>query len=207
MLRNKVVKKVRSKHGIIRCQIDVKSWAANPPGVSDARPARCVACRVASRVHGEPLAVHGHGVVSRQIRGPPAVSGKPEVIVIDARRYQCQRCDAVMTVVPREVLHGMLYAASVIGLALFLYGVEGHSARAVRARLSIFPALDASTPGWPTLRRWIARAASLWRLNRPPLPNASTRQRAERAAMELVAHAQIADEIALRAFDGAVRAH
>lgn len=206
MLRNKL-EKVRSNHGIIRSEIDVKSWVASLPSVSDVRPARCIACHVASRVVGERLAVHGHGTVLRQVRGPPTADGKPEVVVVLARRYECQRCSAVMTVAPRGVLHRMWYAASVIGLALFLYGVEGQSARAVRARLSTWPALDASTPGWPALRRWIARSSSLWRLVRPPLPNASTRQHAERAAMELVTHAQVAGEATLRVFDGAVRAH
>lgn len=175
--------------------------------MDEARPAHCVACRVASRVLGEPLAVHGHGTVARQIRGPPVVGGKPDTDVVEARRFECQRCGAVMTVVPRDVLHGTLYAASAIGLALFLYGVERLSARAVRARVSLFPAQDASTPGWPTLRRWIARASSLWRLSRPPLPNASTRQSAERVAMELVTHACVAGETAIRVFDGAMRAH
>lgn len=151
--------------------------------------------------------MHGHGTVQRQIRGPPTVHGTPKITVVDARRFECQRCWAVMTVVPREALHGVLYAAPAIALALFLYGVEGLSARVVRARVSLFPAQDASTPGWPALRRWIARASSLWRLSRPPLPSASTRQRAERAAMELVACAQIAGELAIRVFDGAVRAH
>lgn len=175
--------------------------------MDEARPAHCVACKVASRVLGEPLAVHGHGTVSRQIRGPPTADGAPETSVVDVRRFECQRCGAVMTVVPREVLHGVLYAASAIGLALLLYGVDGLSARAVRARVCIFPALDVSTPGWPTLRRWIARASSLWRMERPPLPNASTRQLAERAAMELVTHAQAVGEAAVRVFEGAVRAH
>lgn len=175
--------------------------------MDEARPAHCVACKVASRVAGERLAVHGHGTAERQIRGPPSVDGKPTIEIVDVRRFECQRCGAVMTVVPREVLHGVLYAASAIGLALLLYGLDKRSARAVRARVSIFPALDASTPGWPTLRRWIARAESLWRLERTSLPHASTRQRAERAAMQLVAHAQVAGEMAIRVFDGAVRAH
>lgn len=175
--------------------------------MDDVRPAHCVACKVASRVVGEPLAVYGHGMSERQIRGPPTIDGTPTTDVIDVRRFECQRCGAVMTVVPREVLRGMLYAASAIGLALYLYGVDDLSARAVRARVSVFPALDASTPGWPTLRRWIARAESLWRLERASLPSASTRQRAERAAMQLVTHAQIAGEMAMRVFDGAARAH
>lgn len=206
MLRTPL-QKIQSKHGIIRSALDVNAWRARPPTVDEVRPAHCVACKVASRVVGERLAIHGHGTVQRQIRGPPTSDGAPITEVIAVRRYECQRCGAVMTVVPREILRGALYAASAIGLALFLYGVGGLSARAVRGRVSVFPALDASTPGWPTLRRWIARAESLWRLERPPLPSASTRQRAERAAMQLVAHAQVAGEMAMRAFDGAVRAH
>jgi hypothetical protein len=165
-----------------------------------------VGCKAPSRVVGEPLAIHGHGLVQRQIRGPPTTDGAPTTEVVGVRRFRCQRCGAVMTVVPREVLHGVLYAASAIGLALFLHGVEKLSARAVRARVSVFPALDASTPGWPTLRRWMARAESLWRLERAPLPGTSTRQRAERAAAQLVGYAQVAGDMATRAFDGAGRA-
>ena len=206
MLRT-LLRKIRSKHGIIRSTLDVNTWRARPPTVDEVRPAHCVACKVASRVVGEHFAIHGHGFVQRQIRGPPSTDGTPTTDVIAVRRFECQRCGTVMTVVPREVLRGVLYAASAIGLALFLYGVEGLSARKVRERVSVFPALDASTPGWPTLRRWIARAESLWRMERAPLPSASTRQRAERAAMQLVAHAQVAGELAMRAFDGAVRAH
>lgn len=204
MLRNKL-EKVRSNHGIVQSEIDVKSWLASLPSVSDVRPAHCVECHAASRVVGERLAVHGHGTVERQVCGPLTPEGKPKVVIVLARRYQCQRCSAVMTVVPRGVLHRMWYAASAIGLALFLYGVEGLSAAAVRARLSTWPAQDASMSGWPALRRWITRAWSLWSLARQVLPDASTRQQAERAAMELVAHAQIAGDATSRVFDGAVR--
>lgn len=206
MLRKQRLKKVRSKHGIVVSEIDVKSWLADLPTVSQVRPARCASCGVASRPHGGNLAVHGHGLVSRQIRGPPDVDDKSEIVVVEVRRYECQRCGAVMTVVPRGVLHGMLYAAQAIALALFLYGVEARCAREIRARLCAWPAIGASATGWPSLRRWIARASSLWRSIRPSLPKASTRQRAERAAMTLVAHAQIGGDDVARVFDGAVRA-
>jgi hypothetical protein len=147
--------------------------------------------------------LHGHGVVERQIRGPPSPDAAPAVVVVHARRFRCQACSAVMTVVPREVLAGFWYAAPAIALALMLHGIEQRSARAVRGRVCAWP--SGGAVGWPTLRRW-ARSPSLWRSIRVAPANWSTRQRAERIATTLAASALVEGELALRVLDGAVRA-
>lgn len=174
------------------------------PTVSEARPRRCTDCGVASRPTGGPLAVHGHGVRARQVRGPPMIHAEATLVVIEARRYECQECLAVMMVVPREILPRMLFTASAIALALALYGLEGRSARAIRAEVS--PLREVGTPeaGWKTLHRWIARAPELWTI-RATAAGASARMRAERAATTLAAHG-VGRSLVHAAFAGAVRA-
>jgi ferredoxin len=200
-----VLKEIQSKTGIVRSKIDVNTWLKRMPTVSEARPRRCAGCGVASCPTGGCLAVHGHGVRDRHVRGPPAVGGQALLVVIEARRYECQVCGAVMTVVPREVLPRMLFAATAIALALALFGLDGRSARAVR--ISVSPLREVGTPesGWKTLHRWIARAPSIWTCIRPAPPEATTRMRAERAATTLAAHAA-ADSLVHAAFAGAVHA-
>lgn len=175
------------------------------PTVSEARPRRCTCCGVASRPTGELLAVHGHGVRARQVRGPPMVHAEATLVVIEARRYECQECGAVMMVVPREILPRMLFAASAIAMALALYGIERRSTRAIRAEVS--PLREVGTPegGWKSLHRWIARAPALWTCIRATASGASARMRAERAATTLAAHAA-GESLVHAAFAGAVRA-
>ena len=112
----------------------------------------------------------------------------------------------MMTVVPRSVLAKMLYAATAIGLALALYGWGGTSAREVRGAVSAWPVVGASSTGWKALRRWTARAAQLWACIRESPASFTTRQRAERAAATLAAHAP-GNAPDLAAFLGAERAH
>ena len=133
------------------------------------------------------------------------MDGKSTVVVVDARRYRCRACGAVLTVVPREVLPGFWYAAPAIAVALALYGVEGVSAREVRSRVSAWAIIGTST-GWPSLRRWIGKASSLWRCVRPSPPHWSTRHRAGRAATSLAAHAEPDGSLVARVFTGAARA-
>jgi len=110
------------------------------------------------------------------------------VAVFLGRRYECQRCGAVMTVVPCEVLPRILFGASAIALAIALYALGGQSAREVRAAVSPWRAEGAT--GWKSLHRWISRASALWRCVREPPDGWSTRQRAERVAATLAAHAR-----------------
>lgn len=133
------------------------------------------------------------------------VHAEATLVVIEARRYECQECGAVMMVVPREILPRMLFTASAIALALALYGLERRSARATRAEVS--PLREVGTPegGWKTLHRWIVRAPALWTCIRATAAGASVRTRAERAATTLAAHAA-GESLVHAAFAGAVRA-
>jgi type II secretory pathway predicted ATPase ExeA len=42
--------------------------------------------------------------MQRQVRGVLEVDGEPGVYTLEARRYECQRCGAVITVVPAGML-------------------------------------------------------------------------------------------------------
>ena len=111
----------------------------------------------------------------------------------------------MMTVVPREVIAHMLFAAPAIALALALHGAAGKSAREVRAEVSPWREVGTPASGWKALRRWIARAPSLWSCIRPAPAEWSSRQRAERAATTLAAHAG-GESLAHAAFAGALHA-
>lgn len=110
-----------------------------------------------------------------------------------------------MTVVPGGVIAKMHYAGTAIALAFALYGFGGKSAREVRAAVSAWPIVGASSTGWKSLRRWIARASTLWTCIRESPLQFTARQMAERAASTLIAHAPAADPVSA-AFAGAARA-
>jgi len=191
---------------LIRSVVSVNAWLTRPPTVSEARPARCRSCRAASRPAGRPLAIHGHGVRRRQLRGPLDALGEPQIVVVEVRRYECQHCGAVMTVAPREVLGRKHYAATAIGLAIGLYGVAGRCARAVRQAVSPWRVVGAGATGWRSLQRWISTASSIWRCVRRSPSTWSTRQRAERIATTLAAHAAGQPPLLEAIFLGAVHA-
>ncbi len=174
--------------------------------MSEVRPAQCVACQAASRPVGGGLAVHGHGVRQRQLRGPPEPGRRSTIIVINVRRYECLKCGAVMTVVPSAVLPRHHYAATAIGLALALYGICGLAAREVREAVSAWPVQGASSTGWKSLRRWIATASTLWPCIRAAPDSWQSMQRAERAATTLIAYAPFSQPPDHAAFVGAAHA-
>ncbi len=133
--------------------------------------------------------------------------GSPSAVVeIDARRYRCQRCNAVMLVVPCDLLPRKHYAASAIALAIALYGAAGLCAREVREAVSPWRIVGASATGWPALRRWVAQASSVWPCVRPAPAGWSCRQLAERVATTVAAQATRAAPILCAAFHGAARA-
>lgn len=109
---------------------------------------------------------------------------------------------------PRGLAARRQYAATAIGLALFLLGVVGLASREVRERVSPL-ALSFEAGTWATLRRWIRAVEQglLFGSIRASPAGFSLRRRAERAAMTLVAMAppgHEAGEAAVMA--GAVRA-
>lgn len=150
-----VMSKCQSTPTIVQSDIPIKSWLERTPSVEEARPARCPACQAASRVVGEPLGLHGHGLRERQVRGPLLPEQEPQLCGVAVRRYLCQRCQATLTVVPQGVLPRRLFSAATIGLALCLWGVLGLSAKQVRARVSPLKEVgETAAAGWQQLLRW-----------------------------------------------------
>lgn len=169
-------------------------WQVKLPSVDEARPARCPCCGVASRPPGGALAIWGHGVRERQVRGPREPGAASETIVIEVRRYVCRRCAAILTVVPRGIARCKHYSAMAIAFALGLFGLDKQTQRAVREAVSPWQIVSEQTRStWVTLRRWIAAigCGALW----PSLPRSeapsSSRPIAERAAMALSATAPL----------------
>lgn len=138
------------------------------PSVDEARPTHCVGCRAPGRPVGQRVVLHGQGTVERQIRGVLSIEDEPGITVIRARRYECQECFAVITVLPSGLLAGRSYSAPSIALALFLWIVDGLSSPTVRARVCAWRAGAAGARGWPQLSRWMRAADALFPLSRPP---------------------------------------
>jgi transposase len=156
----------RSEGRLIRTGVAIKSWIAQTPSVEEVRPARCAGCGTASRPVGGRLVVHGQGLLQRQVRGVLEVDGEPGVVAIAVRRYECQGCGAVMTVVPAGMFARRQYSASSIALALYLWLVVGLSDRQVRRRICAWQVQGRSSRGWAQLYRWTRSAASLFGLPR-----------------------------------------
>lgn len=137
---------------------------------------------------GEALAIVGHGLRDRQLRGPTGVDAAPTVTVVRVRRYKCRRCHALITVVPREVEPRRHYSRPAIALAFARFGLLGESPASVRRAVSPWRVI--ATSGWSTLRRWIAAVAGrtlLWAVTAPP--GATEVQVATRVAQVALAHA------------------
>ena len=154
----------------------------------------------------------GHGLRARQRWGPAdaELTSRGEVRSLLQRRYRCRACGAVITVRPRGELAHKRYTASAIVLALWLWGCTLMTDAAVQSRSSPSPPRGVSRPErWTTLRRWAraARDGSLWRCVRAE-PHWTLRQCAERAALVIVALADVAiGPPERRAFAGVVHAH
>jgi hypothetical protein len=105
--------------------------------------------------------------LERQVRGVLAVDDQPGVVVVLVRRYACQLCRAVMTVVPAGMLARRQYSGPSIALALYLWLLAGQSDRSVRARVCAWQVRGSNDRGWAQLYRWARQAASLFVLPRP----------------------------------------
>lgn len=146
-----------SNHFVVHSTFDVNFWATTVPTVEAVRPGRCPRCKVASRRPGMRLGLVGHGLRDRQVRGPRTPSGPPRTVTVAVRRFLCVECAAVVTVAPRGVTRRRHFGATAIGLALFLFGVLGLTARVVQRAISDWG------PGgsrWRTLGRWIDAAVA-----------------------------------------------
>ena len=144
----------------------IKAWIAKTPCVDEVRPAQCAGCGAASRPVGSRLVVHGHGLLARQVRGVLAVGERPGVIVLWVRRYACQLCRAIMTVVPSGMLARRQYSGPSIALALHLWLMTRLSDRVVRDQVCAWQVQGHNARGWAQLYRWTGHAASLFALPR-----------------------------------------
>lgn len=151
--------------------------------------------------------MHGQGLVLRQIRGVLDLEGPASVVEIEARKFECQACLAVMTVVPSGVIAGRQYSAASIALALHLWLVVGLSDAAVRARVCAWRVLGRSgRRGWAQLYRWVRDAARVFTMPRPVGPDPNVENVATRVLVQLLALAPLgssATSIEARLFEGA----
>jgi hypothetical protein len=132
------------------------------------------------------------------------------MITVAVRRYRCQRCCGLTTVLPGGLCARRHYSASAIGLALCLFGLMGHSIGETRERVCTWQSgFDQNR--WSTLRQWAAAVGAgrllpriiAWR--RWP-EGMSFRAGAERAAACLCSLAPGLATLAERAFAGAALA-
>lgn len=197
----------RSGEGIVYSAIDVKKWAEEIPSVEAARPGRCSCCGAPSRPAGARLVVRGHGLRERQVRGPATARGIPEIRTIRVRRYQCQLCSGLTTVLPRGLTARRHYSASAIGLALCLHGMRGLSLAETRSRVCAWRC-GFDMERWTTLPKWLAAIAEgqLFGCVRPCPASFTVRERAERAAATLCSLALHGGSLDEQAFEGAALA-
>jgi transposase-like protein len=129
---------------------------------------------------------------------------------VEKHRYLCTQCGATVEVAPRGVLRRRLYGASVIGLALALFGIEHLSPQAVREQIA--PTVSRCAPAegasWSTLRRWAqeAKAGTLTADGRACPETFTLRQAAERAATTLQALGPRGEPLRERVWQGATEA-
>lgn len=190
----------------MRAAVGIKAWMAKIPCVDEVRPAHCAGCGAASRPVGSRVVLHGHGLLLRQVRGVLAVDERPGVFALWVRRYACQLCRAVMTVVPAGVLARRQYTGPSIALALHLWLMAGLSDRAVRAQLCAWQVRGRSARGWAQLYRWARRAAELFSLPRAMSASDSQYDAARRVLTTLRALTPAAESrvpIEVQIFEGA----
>lgn len=128
--------------------------------------------------------------------------------MIEARRYLCCACGAVVLVVPRGVVPRRLYGASAIAWGLALFGIVLRPLGEVRARTNPARTVGFTAHGrWETLRRWVRaiRAGTLFAQVRRAPASWTLRKLAARAATTAAAQAPPSlrgDSLAAQAFVG-----
>jgi hypothetical protein len=112
------------------------------------------------------------------------------IVDVEARRYRCRSCDAVVLVVPCGLVARRLFSASAIGMALALFGIERMSLPRVRAAVSPWTKVGATAAaGWLSVRRWVraVRERRLFAQVHLGIGKRTARQVAERVAWALSA--------------------
>lgn len=138
------------------------------------------------------MGLHGHGLLERQVRGVLALGEAAGIVTLLVRRYACQRCGAVMTVVPAGLLAKRQYSGPSIALALRLWLLGGLSDRRVREQICAWRLRGRSPRGWAQLYRWTRDAAGLFSLPRPVAAVSDARETARRVLSVLGALAPAA---------------
>lgn len=168
-------------------------------------------CGVASWDDRHGLMIYGHGLRHRVQWGPPSPTLDALRFGIALRRYQCQRCDAILVVGPQGIERHKRYSGPAIAFALALWALASKSEVDVFERVSVFelsPYVIAH--GWRSLRRWTRDAT--FGLPWPRLGARASghtyRQRAERITAALTSFAPDPDvgSLVARAFEGAKHA-
>jgi hypothetical protein len=151
--------------------------------------------------------IHGHGLVQRQQRGPPGPGQPARTQVLACRRYQCQGCGAVWTVLPASAVARKHFSGAAIALALALWGLCGLGVEQVRGLVNDWKHTGAMPSRWRSLGRWAEQVAagSLFSTLEVHVEGAA-RTVAARAAQVLCGHAppaQRGQPLAWQAFVGA----
>jgi hypothetical protein len=197
----------KSGEGIVYSAVNVKKWAEKVPLVEVVRPGCCSRCGAASCPLGRRLVLIGHGLRERQVRGPAAAHGAPEIRTLLIRRYRCRVCGGITTVLPRGLSARRHYSASAIALGLCLYGLQRASLSETRQRVCAWR-LTLQPERWTTFAMWV-KAIDQGRLFTPVRPSPerfTTRQRAERAAATLCGLSLVHGTLDEQAFAGAEQA-
>jgi hypothetical protein len=153
------------------------------------------------------VGLHGHGLRERWVLGPLSPEEAPREHGVATRRYQCQRCRAVVVVCPRQVRRGMRYSTVAIAVALVRWSVDGQAAHRVRVEVSPMKRMGSDGHrAWRSVRRWARAGPRLW----PPIgavPTGPPRTMAEAVVHRLAACApRMTGVVAADAVAGALRA-
>lgn len=153
------------------CDVDPRQWCTEAiPDVDLVRPASCSRCLIPARSDGR-VNLHGHGTREREVVVRAVLDDEDEVELLDCwvRRYECQCCGAVITVLPKGVLPRYLYGAAAIVSAFLLVAHqpvgEGLSDAEAYDRQGMYPRrcwrkLDPYR--WRSLDRWLCVAERWW---------------------------------------------
>jgi len=125
-------------------------------------------CGAGSRPVGGRVVLHGHGLRERQVRGIASPFEPPALLTVQGRRYACQRCGAILLVVPAAVGPCRLFDLATIAFALARWLGDGVASRVVRDEVSPLRFIgDSARRAWSQLRRWGRRAVEILRPPRP----------------------------------------
>lgn len=108
------------------------------------------------------MGLWGHGLRRRSQLGPAAAGERAGSEWLLLRRFQCQRCNAIMTAAPRGLLPRLRYGAVAVALALGLWSAEQQPGWRVRQQVSPLGSTgNEPLHGWRSLSRW-ARLCDEW---------------------------------------------